>query len=237
MPRWWIWAVQFSFGLAFKGLHAISRLTFGLLFFKIEARGVERLKNLRGPLIVAPNHKTYVDFCFIMAAMPFSNRLVPARTIGADWIFKTPDRKGDPLLRRLARKIGGFFLRCLGRSIGADPARKGSGLEISLHNLLIELEKGYVVYIHSEGGIRHKSGIFQIKRGTAYLAQKTGAPVLPIAIRGVEYFTPWSSFFGRRKVTISFGEPLCVDPSKSLEETSSDIWQAINDLYNEPPKN
>ena len=237
MPRWWIGAVQFSFGLAFKGLNAISRLTLGLVFFKIEAKGAERLKNLRGPLIVAPNHKTFVDFCFVIAAMPLNNHLVPARTIGADWLFRTSDNKEEPLLRRLAKKVGVFFSRCLARSIGADPARKGAGLEISLHNLLVELEKGHVVYIHSEGGIRYKPGIFPVKRGAAYLARETGAPVLPIAIRGVEYFTPWSFFFGRREVTISFGKPLYIEPSKSLEEASLDIWQAIKNLYAEPPKN
>lgn len=219
MPRWWIWITQFSCGLAFRMLGIISRLTFGLLFFKIEAKWAGRVHNLRGPIIVAPNHKTYVDFCFIIASLPLNSRLLPTYSIGADWLFKIPNCKG------------GFLMRWLIKSLGVDPAQKGAGLETSLGNLLTELKKDRVVSLHPEGGIKYRPGVFQVKRGAAYLAQKTGAPVLPIAIRGAEYFSLRSFFFGRRKVTVIFGEPLFVDPGKSLEETSEDIRKSITDLY------
>lgn len=219
MPRWWVWATQLYFGLAFRMLDAISRLTFGLLFFKIESRGAKIMRNLHGPLIAAPNHKTYVDLGFIIAAMPFNPRVLPSRSTIADWFLKIPNYKG------------GFFLRWLAKSVGADPAKKGTGLEVSMRNLLTELKRGRVVGIHPEGGIKHQPGIFQAKRGVAYLAQKSGAPVLPIAIRGAEYFTLKSFFFGRRTITVIFGKPRFIDPNKSLEEASEDIRKSINDLY------
>lgn len=221
MPRWWVWLTQVYIGLGVRMLDLLSRLSLELLFFRIEARGTTRLKGLRGPLIVAPNHKTYFDIGFIIAAMPLNSRFLPARTIGADWIFKIPNYKG------------GFLLQLIVRSLGADPAQRGAGPEISLRRLLDELKNGRVIGFHPEGGIRYRPGIFQVKRGAAYLAKKTGAPILPIAIRGVEYFSLRSFFFGRRTVTVIFGKPISIDPNKSLEEASEDIRKAINDLYNE----
>ena len=103
--------------------------------------------------------------------------------------------------------------------------------ENSLSNLLKTLHDGQVVGIHPEGGIRHKAGIFQIKRGTAYLVQKTGAPILPVAICGVEYFSPKSFLFGKRCVTVIFGKPFLVDPNKSLEEITDEIGTATDALY------
>lgn len=96
---------------------------------------------------------------------------------------------------------------------------------------LKNLMKGGTVGIYPEGGIRYRPGVHEVKIGAAYLAQKSGAPILPVAIKGIEYLSWKAFFFGRRKIEVIFGNPFLVDRIKDLSEISEDIRLKIKDLY------
>ncbi|MDO8600469.1 MAG: lysophospholipid acyltransferase family protein [bacterium] len=222
MKRWrlYLWSQRIA-GLIFYILSIISYATFGLLFFRLRVVGRENVENLYGPLIVTPNHKSYVDHFFLMAALPFFSRLLPARAIAADWLFEIPNWKG------------GFLVRWTLWLCGAYPTRRGSGLDVSLRKPLEVLRKGYVAAIYPEGGIRFRPGVHPVKIGAAYLAQKSGAPILPVAICGIEYLS-WRAFlFGRKKVSVVWGTPLYLQPDADMVENSECIRSAIAELYEE----
>jgi len=213
------WFTQIIAGLLFKILSIISYLTCGLLFFRLKVKNKRVLEICWGPMIVTPLHKSYFDHFFILAFLLFS-KLLPARAIAADWVFKTP------IIGWAAKNLFGAYRL---------PQRKGLGL--SLREMLREplefLQNGGVVGIYPEGGIRFKPGVHEVKVGAAFLAKESGAPILPVAIKGIDYLSWKAFFFGRRKVVVIFGNPFLVDRTKSLSEISEDIRQKIADLYNE----
>lgn len=230
MARWRIYRIsQITTALIFKILNIVSRLTLGLLFFRIEAKNKENILNLSGPLIVTPNHKTFIDHFFVLANLPFNSKLLPARGIAIDWLFKI--------------KILGWVLKNL---LGAYPTYKGQGLDISLRDPLKILLRGYVVGIYPEGGIRFRPGVHPVKIGAAYLAVKSKAPILPVAIIGAEYFSFKTFFFGRRKIKVVFGKPYYLSDLVEIKEfyatkeefnamlaqASEIIKNKIEELYN-----
>lgn len=216
MPRWWIYfATQIATGLLFKILSIVSIYTFGLLFFRLEVEGSQNIRNLKGPLIITPNHKSYSDHFFILAAIVTKNlKVLPARAMAADWLFQI--------------RFVGWALKNL---FGAYPVRRGEGLDVSLRDPLRVLYKNYIVVIYPEGRIQFKPGVHQVRVGAAYLAQKSGAPILPVAIRGIEYLSLKAFFFGRRKIKIIFGEIYKISQDQDLTVASEEIRRQIVKLY------
>lgn len=211
------WLTQIIAGLLFKILSIVSYLTFGLLFFRLEVKNKRVLEICWGPMIITPNHKSYADHFFILAALPVSSKLLPARAMAADWLFEVP--------------VVGWVLKNL---FGAYRIKKGQGLAISLREPLRVLAKGGAVAIYPEGGILYRPGVHEVKIGAAYLAQKSGAPILPVAIKGIEYLSWKAFFFGWRKVEVIFGNPFLIDRTKDLSEISEDIRLKIKELYDLP---
>lgn len=212
---------QITAGLLFKVLSAISYSTFGFLFFRLSIKNKKVPNGLRGPMIIAPSHKSYVDSFFILAALPVNSRLLPARTLVVNWVFEMP--------------VLGWAVKNL---LGAYRVRKKKSLGLSIREILSEplefLQKGGVVGIYPEGGLGLKPGVHEVKTGAAYLAQKSGAPVLPVAIRGIDYFSWKAFFFGRRRVEVVFGNPFLVDGAKDVKEISGEIRRKIAELYGQP---
>lgn len=171
-------------------------------------------------MIITPIHKSYADHFFILAALPVWSKLLPARTMAADWTFEVP--------------VMGWALKNL---FGAYRIRNKKSLGLSIREILQEplatLKNGGVVGIYPEGGIRFKPGVHEVKVGVAFLAKESGAPILPVAIKGIDYLSWKAFFFGRRKVTVIFGNPFLVEKTKDLAEISNAIRQKIADLYNQ----
>lgn len=222
MRYWWTYfATQVLTGLLFKTFSLISRCTLGLLFFRLEVDGNRNVRNLNGPLIVTPNHKSYSDHFFILSAIIGNNwNILPARAMAADWLFQV--------------RFVGWALKNL---FGAYPVRRGEGLDVSLRDPLRVLYKGHVVVIYPEGRIQFKPGVHQVRVGAAYLAQKSGAPILPVAIQGLEYLSFKAFLFGRRKVKVLFGKPFRINPEQDLAVASEEIRARIAELYGQPQEN
>ena len=217
MPRWRIYLVsQITIGLLFAILTLISYATLGLLFFRLRFVNIANLRATPRPVIIAPNHKTFVDHFFILPAVIFANiKLLPVRTLAADWLFKKPAL--------------GWVLKNL---LGAYPAQNGKGLRVSLREVLRILSKGYAVGIYPEGRISVRPGVRnRIRTGAAVLAKKTGSPILPVAIRGHEYLTLKDFFFGRRMITVLFGAPFTIAKQTDTAEAVRDIRSRLTHLY------
>ena len=214
--RWIYSSLQFLAGLIFRAFDVISRCTLGLLFFRLEVDGLENITTLKGPLIITPNHKSYCDHFFFLSAIIGNNwNILPARPMVADWLSKI--------------RLVGWILKNLS---GAYSVRKVAGLDVSLRRPLKALHHNYMVAIYPEGGIWLGSGVCQIKMGAAYLARKSGAPILPAAIRGAEHLSLKAFLFGRRRVKVSFGRPFYVRADENITTASEEIRHRIEMLYN-----
>ena len=209
------WAAQQFMGLLFAAMSAVNFLSGGKLFFRLRVVGTSAVKKLRRPVILTPNHKTYADHFFIAAAFLFNFRILPMRTITADWAYRVP-----------AIKLG-FLLRGALGLLGAFPERGGMGLLTAFKTI----RKGQSVAVYPEGIAWPETGIAEVKKGAAWLASKTGAPILPAAIKGIEHFGGREFFFGKREITVSFGSPFRIGPSDDLDAASQKIKSKIEELY------
>lgn len=233
MPRWPIyWISQLIVCKFFKFLSMLSRLMYGRIFFRIRVDGKENIMGIKGPIIITPNHKTYIDHFFIGAAIPFYSNLLPIRSMAADWLFEIDRLPGIWWKRWFLLKPFGFIARWSLIALGAYPVQKGKGLGVSLRSPLKILEKGLSILIYPEGGINFKKGVREARVGAAFLARESGAQVIPVAIRGAEFFTLKSFLFGKRTIFLSIGKPFFVDPSKDLKIMAEEIRLEIEKLYN-----
>jgi 1-acyl-sn-glycerol-3-phosphate acyltransferase len=74
------------------------------------------------------------------------------------------------------------------------------------------LRSGGVLGIAPEGTRSHTSGLIRAKTGAAYLADKAGVPVIPVAISGTEGAIWRALCLLRPRITIQFGEALTFPP-------------------------
>lgn len=85
--------------------------------------------------------------------------------------------------------------------------RRGEVDRRALRRCLSILSSGGILGMSPEG-TRSKTGALQrAKPGVAYFVQKTGAPLLPVAVWGTEMMLSGWKPFHRQEVHISIGEP------------------------------
>lgn len=232
--RWWIyWFGQAFSSVLFKILPWINWLSRGFLFYRLEVQGVENAYKCRGKTIFTSNHKSYADSLLILSCVSIFSRILPARAMAADWLFEIPRFKLNA--KRICEVVIMFLVKHGLKSMGAYPVRKGQGLDVSLRDPLRVLRKDKKVVIFFEGGINYRYGVKPAKKGIGFLVQHSGAPVVPVALRGLEYLTIKEFFFGRRKFTVVFGKPFLPEnyEKRTHEELAEEIRGKVVALYSE----
>ena len=165
---------------------------------------------VRGPLIVAANHRSFLDPFVIGASLPWRR---PLHYVAKMELFE--------------RRWQGWILNRL----GAYPVRRGQSDEETLITSRQILERGGAVCIFPEG-TRHRSGsLARPKRGFGRLALESGAAVLPVAVHGTEHVRGgWQ--IRPRKVKVRMGRALTFprtdDPSPALANSvGARVWPVI----------
>jgi cytidylate kinase len=152
--------------------------------FRLEVTGAENIPK-HGGVIVAPNHRSLIDH---PAVGVITRRQV--RFMAKEELFKN---------RWAAR-----FLQAM----GSFPVRRGRPDRASLQRCLDLLAAGEVVGIYPEGTRRPDSRFEEVEGGFAYIALRSGAPIVPIAVSGTEAVLPHGRRFPRFvKIRLSVGEP------------------------------
>jgi len=181
--------------------------------FKIKPINWEVL-NREGPLIIAPNHRSYVD-------PPLLNAISP-----------------EPLVF-LAKKelFKGRLKNWLFRSMNAIPVDRSKADFNALNEALKRLEEGCKVCIFPEGHRAPERGFLKPKPGVGYLAIKSGVPVVPVYIHNsTDILSRDNKKFRipRKKVLVVFGEPIKFegypDNIKGYKEVSNLIMEEIKKL-------
>ncbi len=155
------------------------------LLFHIEIVGAEHLRRTKGPLLVVTNHLHWLDPPIVFAILPLRTTVFAGEKWGVHPIF-------------------GPLFRAIGNAIFVN---RGEVDRQALGKALAVLNAGGVLGIAPEG-TRSRAGVLQRGRsGTAYLASRTGAPILPIGISGQE--KAFRSLLRLRRPTIRVvvGEP------------------------------
>ena len=194
---------------------------FFLVYFRYARTGREYAR-LKGGLIVAANHRSFLDPFAIGGCLPWRR---PMNYVAKVELFE--------------RRWQGWILSRL----GAFPIRRGESDEEAMETARLIVERGGAVCIFPEGTRTRRGTLRAPKRGVGRLALQTGAPVLPTAVLGTEDVRRgWR--IRPRKVKVRLGRamtfPRAEEPSKALAETvTGRIWPNVllqwEDLGGLPP--
>jgi 1-acyl-sn-glycerol-3-phosphate acyltransferase len=153
-------------------------------WIKMHVHGWENIP-AEGPVLMMGNHINMLDPVVMVSFYP-DRDVVPMAKIEAF---------NQPLMR--------FFVR----HWGAIPINRGEADMKALKLTFDYLEQGKIVMLYAEGH-RSKTGLIQGQEGSAYLALKSNAVVVPVAIWGTDRFPlKWIGDLRRMDVHISFGRP------------------------------
>jgi 1-acyl-sn-glycerol-3-phosphate acyltransferase len=180
-------------------------------FFR--ARGIDTHKvPASGPVILAPNHFSFMDHFFAGA---FIRRRVN---------FMAKSQLFVPPLQWIYTH-GGVF-----------PVRRGHQDEEAFVTANEILAACGAIVMYSEGG-RSRTGVLaeQPKRGIGRLALESGAPVVPTAIHGSSHVRNWkrAQF---PKVRVLYGDPIrwprIEDPTRDQQQAvANEIFARVKRLY------
>jgi 1-acyl-sn-glycerol-3-phosphate acyltransferase len=168
-----------------------------------------------GPVIIAPNHMSYVDW-------------------GTDAVFFY----GAGRYPTFMIKASAFKVRFIGKLLygcGQIPVNRGAkDAAQALRQAEEALKDGAAVIIYPEGTATRDPGLWPMvaKTGVARLALATGAPVIPVARWGTQAILPYGSkkpkFWPRKTVRTVAGKP--VDLSQwAGQQTSARALRAATD--------
>jgi 1-acyl-sn-glycerol-3-phosphate acyltransferase len=149
--------------LRFKISRPILKAVFRFLFRTLGRVTIYGKENvLRGqPCVVAMNHVSIFDPPLAGSFWPG-----PLEVIGAIDVFDKP------------------FQGQLLRAYGVIPVHRGDYDRPLLTRMVRILESGFPLLISPEGTRSHIPGMKPAKQGIAYLIEKTGVPVVPVALVG-----------------------------------------------------
>ncbi len=191
----------------------IVTMLHALLTFRARGIGSENVPG--GPVILAPNHASFMDHFF---AGSFVRRriqfMAKSQLFGggpATWIFSH----------------GGVF-----------PVRRGHADEEAFISAFQILERGGAIGMYCEGG-RSRNGQVgrEARPGIGRLALESGAPVVPVAILGSYQVRNWKRLRFPR-VTVRYGDvfrfEVVPEPTRERQQEAADyILQRIRELHAE----
>jgi 1-acyl-sn-glycerol-3-phosphate acyltransferase len=172
------------------------------LVFLCTKRDIKGRENVprEGPLIVVSNHMNNADPPVLEIAIPRNVRWLTK----AEW-FKTP-------------VIGWLF-----KLAGMIPVKR---FEADLHALREAqklLDRGGCLGMFPEGTRSKGKGLKTGEPGSALIALRSGAPILPIALWGTENVRLPRDIFGRTRVHMRIGKPFVLRPANPKKVTREDI--------------
>jgi 1-acyl-sn-glycerol-3-phosphate acyltransferase len=177
---------------------------FSRLYWRLSIEGREHVP-AKGPFVLAPVHRSNVDFA--IASTVTKRRM---RFMGKDSLFK---------IKPFAAFIS---------ALGAYPVHRGAADREALRKTLQMIEGGEPVVIFPEGTRQSGPEVQTLFEGAAYLATRTGVPIVPVGIGGSEKAMPkGSKLLYPVKVTVVIGPPLHPTPPPEGKRTSR---RAIHEL-------
>jgi 1-acyl-sn-glycerol-3-phosphate acyltransferase len=194
--------------------YELTRIVMSLMawiFFRVRGYHPERVPAV-GPVILAPNHFSFLDHFFLGVAL---RRKV--HFMAKSQLFKMP--------MQVVFTHGGVF-----------PVRRGYADEEAFITANTVLARGDTLAMYAEGG-RSRTGELSDKprRGIGKIALESGAPIVPVAIVGSSHVRNWKRL-QFPKVRVTYGEPFAFErveaPTRDQEQAAADaIFAEVRAIY------
>lgn len=184
-----------------------------VLLFRLVPLGTDNVPT-SGPVIFAPNHVSNWDNFFSLAPLRRQIHLMGKSQVFSSWPAE------------FVFSHGGIF-----------PVRRGHRDEEAFITAHTILARGGCVLMFPEGRRSHEAEFGRPRPGVGRLALESGAPVVPVAIRGSDRIRGWTRR-GLPQVTIRYGEPITLEvlaaPSRDQQQAAADaIFSRVCELHAE----
>lgn len=177
------------------------------LYWRLGLEGRIDLIPRRGPLVVAANHASFLDPWLIGMVFPRPVHYLITRK----WYDKSP------------------VWRAVFDAFGTEPVRLEDP-QVTVRAVCDLLARGDVVGIFPEGSISHTGKLRRFRSGIARIAARSGAPVLPVGIRGGFESLPRHRIVPRpSRVRVRIGEPMTFPASPRADDPGADELRAFRD--------
>jgi len=184
---------------------SLLRLLFRL-FTRLEVQGLENVPT-GGPLLVAFNHLAHLDAALVLPFLP-----QPVEGIALEDLYHVP--------------ITGQLLRLY----GTIPVHRDQFDRQVIRRALQVLAEGKMLALAPEARQSLTGALERARQGVAYLALRSGAPILPVAIMGTEHVPSDLKRLRRPRLTLTFGEPFVPPPRANNPQARR---QQVADLTDE----
>lgn len=173
----------------------------------IEAHGIEKLPE--GNCMAAANHLGRLDPAILLCVIDREDIILPV----------AEKYRKHPLFRAIGQAVNAIWLNRFEADYSA------------LREILARMEQGGLLAIAPEGTRSKSEGLQEGKMGVAYLASKSGYPILPVAVTGTEDRRILENLkrFRRSKIVVRVGDPLYVQipKGKGREEAMRQVTDEI----------
>lgn len=171
-------------------IHGLIRIAFKLLG-DIEIKGKENVPE-KGSFVLATNHLGMADVLMFHFVFDRYDMFIP---VGEKW-------SKSAFLRFLGKRLNFIFIDRFNPDLKA------------LRQMIGLMEQGNSLVIAPEGTRSPTGALIEGKPGVAYLAARSGYPVIPVAITGTEDKVVFGNMrrFRRSKVTLTGGKPFTLPP-------------------------
>lgn len=209
----------------------LPRLTLARRIFRVFMRGVSKLLVLitmeatirglenflkQGPAVVVINHLGDADAILLVAAIPTTLDGMGKIELSEHWL------------------VGPVF-----RAYGVIYVHRGRPDRKAIRAALEALAEGRMIVLAPEGRESLEGKLEDGTDGAAFLAMKSGAPIVPVAMTGTENEKIYSNLrnWRRSRVTLSVGKPFKLkeqaDRQKLLREGTRQIMEALASMLPE----
>lgn len=183
-----------------RWMQRIVRLLLRVLY-RFRAYNVEALQT-PGPVLLTPNHLTWIDWLFLIAHVDHRWKFVTSRTTA----------QTSPLHRWIM--INRF-------TFPIDTASPYAVKVMAEH-----LKQGGRLVLFPEGRMSRTGAMMKLYEGTGFLLFKTRAQVIPCYLRGAERI-PWARHRGWKRwfapVSVHYGQPQTPPPCPGLSTTAARV--------------
>jgi 1-acyl-sn-glycerol-3-phosphate acyltransferase len=182
-----------------------------------EVKGIEKLPS--GNVIVAANHLGRLDTATLLAIIDREDIIMPIAEKYRD----------HPIYGAIGRAANGIWLNRFEADYSA------------LRQILARMEQGGMLVIAPEGTRSKTESLQEGKMGVAFLASKSGYPVLPVAVTGTEdrLIVDNLKHFRKSRITVTAGELFYINLPKgkgreqAMREATDEIMCRIAALLPE----
>lgn len=168
----------------------------------LQVEGNDRLPSGQ-PIVIVANHSSYLDGPILGVVSPR-----PLTFFSAAWLFRVPTVS--------------WFLRSMGAISTGNPH--------GLRHALRLLKAGGAVALFPEGGITNK--LDKYGDGAVFLASRSGAVLVPVAIHGADNVLPPNAIIPRRRapLRVVIGNPRNVPPDLTRHQLNSYMDDIMNEV-------